>query len=141
PVLGLVSPVYGVVNTAIDVELGAGDDRATLSVDATDLSFSGYPKTDVQLRTNLHADRLEGLITAKNALGIVVAGNASATLPGGPLEADSWRGIVGTLVLQGQLESLEPVRLIANVPELQSLDGSAYAKVTAQRLTTTGYPT
>jgi hypothetical protein len=80
-------------------------------------------------------------LAAKNALGIVVGGNASATLAGPPLDLDSWRGAVGTLGLQGQLESLEPVRLIANIPNLQSLDGSAQAKVTAQRLTPSSFPT
>lgn len=140
PVVGLVSPVHGLVDARIDVALGDSEDHAELELNARELSFSGYPKTSIELSAHLRDDRLEGKVAAKNALGILVIGSATATLGGAPLEIDSWSGAVGTLELQGQLDSLEPIRLIANVPQLQSLDGSARAKVTAQRLTGAGYP-
>lgn len=141
PVIGLVSPVYGLVDANVDVELGGGEDRAEFDLDGRELSFSGYPKTTIELSAHLHDDRLESKLAAKNALGIVVNGVASATLGGSPLDPESWRRAVGTLELQGQLDSLEPVRLIANIPNVQSLDGSAHAKVIAQRHTATSYPT
>lgn len=140
PVLGLVSPVYGTVDADIDVQLGSGEDRGEVALNARELSFSGYPKTSVEMSAHLRDDHLEGRVAAKNALGIVVGGTASATLSGAALDLDSWRGVVGTVELQGQLDSLEPVRLIANIPQLQSVDGQAHAKLTAQRLTANGYP-
>ncbi len=139
PVVGLVSPVHGLVNAKLDVQLGDGD-HAELVLDARDVSVSGYPKTNLDVQAHLRDDHLEAEVAAQNALGIVVGGRASGTLAGPPLAAESWQGVVGVMELEGQLDSLEPLRLIANVPNLRSLDGTAHAKLTAQRLTTHGYP-
>lgn len=141
PVLGLTSPISGVVNANIDVNLTGRRDRADLSVEARDISVAGYPKTSIDLNAQLFEDHVDGEVAATNALGIVVGGRAAAALPGTPLDLDNWRKVTGTLALQGELATLEPLRLVANLSGVQTLDGNAHAKLTAQRLTPEGYPT
>lgn len=141
PVLGLSSPVHGLVDADVDLNLGTDRERGDVSVVARDLSLLGYPKTGFDFGAHLYGAHVDAELAANNALGIVVAGRAAAVLDGPPLSARSWERLTGALEVTGQLETLETLRLV--VPELSdmSLDGRARAKLTAQRNTPDGYPT
>lgn len=141
PVLGISVPLRGMLDADVDVALGDAEQRATVSVSARQVSYQGFPETGLELKATLSDDAATATVAATNDLGIVMTGKANGRLAGNAMDPASWERAVGALELHGRIDNLEPLRLIANIKELKSLDGSVQTKVVAQRLTAVGYPT
>lgn len=141
PVLGMTIPVRGMIDADLDVDVNDSEQRATVSVSARQVSYQGFPETGLELKATLSGDAADASVVATNDLGVVIAGKANGRLAGNAMNLSSWERAAGKLELNGRIDTLEPLRLIANIAELRSLDGTVQTKVVAQRLTSVGYPT